>query len=99
MTQIFVTKPTTLCLLQVLQRGSCRRAGMVAHASASPELDETPAQTRLMDEYVKKAVSEDLGAEYDSVTASRPKHRRAGEFCQPYPTLPLCCVPCTLPGW
>ena len=57
-----------------------------AEAHVAPE--EVPAQTRLMYEYVRKAVGESLGKEYDSVTAGRPKHRRAGAR----PCTGYCCL-------
>jgi len=64
--------------LQGRRRPRCPRAGMVTDTAASPAAEETSAQARLMDEYRGTAVGAALGAEYDSVTASKPKHRRAG---------------------
>jgi hypothetical protein len=62
---------------------------MAADTAASPAAEETSAQARLMDEYRGTAVGAALGAEYDSVTASKPKHRRAGTTLLTYQDLPL----------
>ncbi|KAK9836949.1 hypothetical protein WJX81_002075 [Elliptochloris bilobata] len=70
-------------LLQAQRRACSRGAHMAAQSGASMGCDETPAQARLMDDYRGKAVGEALGKEYDSVTAGKPKHRRAGVILHP----------------
>ena len=82
---------TLLCALQEPLRRFRRGAHMAEPAAVSAAPEETHAQTRLMREYVRKAVGESLGKAYDSVTAGRPKHRRAGMHSSPRRLLECVC--------